>query len=96
MSKADFILGLPLDVPAVEVMKRGAARGISLSMAHIHTVRSQARTKARKSVPAKVEVETSRRKAPSNLEQRLLETAAELGLVRALKLITDLRSDLLH
>jgi hypothetical protein len=47
-SKADFVRSLPFDMPVAEVVKKASAAGITLSSAHVHTIRTAERAKQRK------------------------------------------------
>jgi hypothetical protein len=48
INKSEFVRGLPASMPAPEVVKAAAAKGIKLSVKFVHTIRYNAKVSARK------------------------------------------------
>jgi len=48
INKSAFVRGLPATMPAPEVVKAAAAKGIKLSVKFVHTIRYNAKVSARK------------------------------------------------
>jgi hypothetical protein len=48
INKSAFVRGLPASMPAPEVVKSAAAKGIKLSVKFVHTIRYNAKVSARK------------------------------------------------
>lgn len=48
INKSAFVRGLPSSMPAPEVVKAAAAKGIKLSVKFVHTIRYNAKVSARK------------------------------------------------
>ncbi len=49
INKSAFVRGLPASMPAPEVVKAAAAKGIKLSVKFVHTIRYNAKVSAKKS-----------------------------------------------
>jgi hypothetical protein len=47
-NKAEFVRSVSFDLPVAEVIKLAAQKGISLTSAHVHTIRTAERTRLRK------------------------------------------------
>jgi len=50
-SKTQFVMGLPHDMSAKEVVARGKAKGLVLSEAHVYKIRSTNKSKAKGAAP---------------------------------------------
>ena len=48
INKSAFVRGLPASMPAADVVKAAAAKGIKLSVKFVHTIRYNAKVSARK------------------------------------------------
>ncbi|MEO8797995.1 MAG: hypothetical protein ABI551_08935 [Polyangiaceae bacterium] len=94
ISKAAFVRGIDLSMPAKEVVAKAKADGINLSEAYVYNVRATSKTKkpggrggrrgpAPKSSPTTVRVSPGRGSA----EELLRAVAAELGLAHAIAVL---------
>ena len=83
-SKRAFVLSLPLDMPAKEVIERAAKEGIKLKDTYVYVVRSNARV--RKGTAAKPKASTGANHAGS-AEADFRRLAIELGLGRSKDLL---------
>lgn len=94
-SKTAFILGLPGDMPAKDVVAKAAAAGIKVGEKYVYNIRSSNRGRPAKAKrgpgrPRKAAVARGRRRGPGrpraangDLESRLRAAIAELGLARS-------------
>lgn len=80
-TKTAFVLSLPTDTPASEVVERAKKRGIKLSRAYVHVIRSNAR-KARNGVKRG-------RARGGSAESALRLAIAQLGLTRARQVLAE-------
>lgn len=89
--KTDFVLVQPAEMTAKEVVAAGAGVGIHLSPAHVHVIRSKARTKsARKPVAEILDWSDSE----NGLERDLMLVAVELGFSRSTQLLDEFRGEI--
>lgn len=104
-SKTAFVLGLPHDMPASEVVSKGQEAGISLTDQYVYTIRSLHRAKSgepsvraprgakRGRKPASsVEAAPKAAKGSATVEAQFVELALDVGLARAESLLSRLRS----
>ena len=93
VNKSAFVRGLP-DIPALEVVKKAAAQGITLSDKYVYNIRAKAKASAgrRPGRPGRPEGGRSTTGAGSTEERQLVDVALELGLSRAEALLRKLRS----
>jgi hypothetical protein len=86
-SKAEFVRGLPEDMPAKHVVEKAKEAGLKLTTAYVYVIRSQARTGGKKSSPAAPRVAKDvPHSAP--MEAKLIAAASEIGLTRSIDLLT--------
>ena len=90
--KAAFVRGLPRSMPASEVVDRAAAKGMIISKAYVHNIRSAANKSARSllSKEGKRTVKGNRRK----MEGQFRELCIVLGPARAKKLLAQVETAL--
>jgi hypothetical protein len=81
-SKRAFVLSLPADMPAKEVVERAAAAGMKLKETYIYVVRSNARQ--RKVTPSK---RRAARGSTGSAETEFRRLAIELGLGKSKELL---------
>jgi len=102
VSKTQFVLGIALDKPAAQVVALAKAAGLSLTEKYVYNIRSSAKSKGKlRAAPklaaaARVETITSI-KAPvttGTLDARFVELVLEVGLGRAVALMTQLKEQL--
>jgi hypothetical protein len=104
-SKTSFVLGLPADLSASEVVAKAREAGIELTEKYVYNVRSARRTKGGGEAPKKRTGKAkasapARKGAPrapapvgrSAIENRFVDTALDLGLARAASLLDELRA----
>lgn len=90
--KAAFVRALPRSLPASEVVDRGAARGLIMSKAYVHNIRSAA-NKAARALLAK-EGKKTVKGSKSKLESQFKELVIALGPSRAKKLLSQVETSL--
>lgn len=95
-SKTAFVLSLPLDMPAKDVIAKGKAQGLKLTEAYIYSIRSKAKGRvgkpaARRGRPPKAQSLAGAR-GGNGIERQFLNLALDLGLSRAENLLSNLRS----
>lgn len=81
-SKAEFVRGLPQNMPAKQVVEKAKEAGLKLTTAYVYVIRSQARTGGKKS---------SANGAPrpsKDAEAKLIAAASEIGLSRSIEVLT--------
>src|SRR5262245_3282541 len=92
-SKTDFILSLPLDMPAAEVATKAQEAGIALTEKYIYKIRSARKAKAKRpATPAPSKKRPEAKKAvvvgrtavrgvgTSSAETKFVDAALDLGL----------------
>jgi hypothetical protein len=87
-SKAEFVRGLPEDMPAKNVVEKAKEAGLKLSTAYVYVIRSQARTGGKKSSPSSDGAPRVAGPRGSGMEAKLIATASEIGLTRSIDLLT--------
>ncbi len=92
-SKAEFVRGLPENMPAKHVVEKAKEAGLELTTAYIYVIRSQARTGGKKSSPSVVAQRGAPRVAKdaphsAPMEAKLIAAASEIGLTRSIDLLT--------
>jgi hypothetical protein len=106
-SKTAFVLSLPFELPAADVVKQGAERGMKISDKYVYSIRSSKRAKVKKSggpapgaaprgrVPRAV-VSTPRVASTGggDIEQQFVRLAVALGTSRAGELLKRLDAKL--
>ncbi len=90
--KAAFVRGLPRSLPASEVVDRAAERGMIMSKAYVHNIRSAA-NKAARALMAKEGKKTVKGPKPQ-LEKQFRELVITLGPSRAKKLLSQVETSL--
>ena len=80
-SKAEFVRGLPQNMPAKQVVEKAKEAGLKLTTAYVYVIRSQARTGGKKSSAAAP-------KPSKDAESKLIAAASEIGLSRSIELLT--------
>ena len=86
ISKKDFVLSLPTDMPAADVVTRAKEAGFALSPGYVYTLRMRGNSSSK---PVKTE-RMERLSAPA--EALLKMVASEVGLSRAIEVLEDERS----
>ncbi len=90
--KAAFVRGLPRSLPASEVVDRAAEKGMVMSKAYVHNIRSAA-NKAARALMAKEGKKTVKGPKP-RLEKQFRELVVTLGPSRAKKLLSQVETSL--
>lgn len=90
--KAAFVRGLPRSLPASEVVDRAAEKGMIMSKAYVHNIRSAA-NKAARSLMAKEGKKTIKGPKPQ-LEKQFRELVVTLGPSRSKKLLSQVETSL--
>src|ERR1700741_5019396 len=85
-TKRAFVLSLPLDMPAKEVVERAAKAGIKLKDSYIYVVRSNSRLRRSSSARA---ASGSVSTASGSAESQFRRLALELGLGRSKDLLSE-------
>jgi hypothetical protein len=95
-NKTAFVLSLPRDIPAAEVMKRAKAQGIELTDKYVYNIRASARSAAKKktSVARAASVVASKKpvaaaKVEASAEELLKALAASIGVRKALAILEE-------
>lgn len=87
-NKSAFVRSLPADMPAKDVVEKGKAQGMPMSIAYVYSIRTAAKAAVRRGGLPGV---PGRRPAVSRdggrVEDLLRAVAAELGLSRALAIL---------
>jgi len=93
-TKTAYVLSLPRSMPAKDVVAKGKAAGISLSVAHVYAIRSDAKKRKAKGAAKAAHKKTSHATARTNhavgnhkAEDLLRAVAAELGLSHAMSIL---------
>lgn len=93
VTKTAFVLGLPKDLPAKEVVAKAKASGISISDKGVYAIRSEAKKRSRKTARKSATATPKRstngtRLAASNKAEDILKAvASQLGLEHALGIL---------
>lgn len=90
--KAAFVRGLSRSMPASEVVERAAAKGMIISKAYVHNIRSAA-NKAARALMAKEGKKTVKGNK-KKLESQYRELVISLGPARAKKLLSQVETSL--
>ncbi len=93
-SKAGFVRSLPATTPAKEVVAKAKALGMSLSVNYVYNIRGAAKTGAKnRRAAAREGASVARPIAGSSAAESLLKAlAAEIGLGRAIEILTGERA----
>jgi hypothetical protein len=95
-SKADFVRSLSKTMPATLVIERGKAAGVQLSKNYVYRVRSWANAAKSQNKKAPKTTPTATKSAAATLDssaERLLKAvAAEIGLGRAVEILSGERA----
>jgi len=81
-SKAEFVRGLPQNMPAKQVVEKAKEAGLKLTTAYVYVIRSQARTGGKKSSAAAAP------RVSKDAEAKLIAAASEIGLSRSIEVLT--------
>lgn len=90
--KAAFVRDLPRSMPASEVVDRAGAKGMIISKAYVHNIRSAA-NKAARALMAK-EGKKTVKGGKKKLETQFRELVVTLGPARAKKLLSQVETSL--
>lgn len=90
--KAAFVRGLSRSMPASEVVDRAASKGMVISKAYVHNIRSAA-NKAARALMAK-EGKKTVKGGKKRLESQFRELVVTLGPARAKKLLAQVETSL--
>lgn len=90
--KAAFVRNLPRSMPASEVVDRAAEKGMIISKAYVHNIRSAA-NKAARALMAK-EGKKTVKGGKTKLETQFRELVVTLGPARAKKLLSQVETSL--
>lgn len=90
--KAAFVRDLPRSMPASEVVDRAGAKGMIISKAYVHNIRSAA-NKAARALMAK-EGKKTVKGGKKKLETQFRELVVTLGPARSKKLLTQVETSL--
>jgi hypothetical protein len=98
-NKTAFILSLPMDMPASDAVQTAKTQGIELTDKYVYNIRATARSAARKktSVGEATVAGTPKRtlvvaKTKTSAEDLLKAIAAEIGLGRAMTILSEQRA----
>lgn len=93
VSKTAFVLGLPADMAAKDVVVEAAKKGIKLTDRYVYVIRSNANAKARGGWKSRVtKGGRGRRRSSGGAEAELRRAIAELGLARAREVLAQVES----
>jgi hypothetical protein len=93
MSKTAFVLGLPADMPAKDVVVEATKKGIKLTDRYVYVIRSNANANARGGWKSRVTKRgRGRRGSSAGVEAELRRAIAELGLARAREVLAQVES----
>ena len=87
-TKTAFVLSLPQDMPASEVVEKAKATGIKIKGPHVHVIRSRAKGKAKGRKPT---LSTATTTAATPTEREFGRLALELGIKKAEAILFDTR-----
>jgi hypothetical protein len=94
-NKSAFVRSLPGDMSAKDVVSKAKAQGITLTENYVYTIRSAAKTKAKKGGTGRGPGRPKGSRAggsSSGSEQGFIEHALDIGLGNAEKLLAKLRA----
>jgi hypothetical protein len=99
ITKTAFVLGLPRDMSASDVVKKAEASGMLLTEKYVYVIRSSHRGGSKKRGPGRPAKSARRGRRPAKratqnrsadgLEQRLRSNIAQLGLDRARQILDE-------
>lgn len=97
VNKTQWIRSLPVSLSAKDVVAKGKAEGIGLSLAQVYTARSTAKTKpavqtrqARQTRQSGSAVRSTSRSTATGLQAEFLQLARRIGTVQAEKILRSL------
>lgn len=99
-NKSAFVRNLPGDMSAKDVVAKAKAAGLTLTENYVYTIRSAAKNKAKKGTgrgpgrPKGSRSAVTSLGSNGSLEKRFMESALEIGIGNAEKLLAQLRSRL--
>ena len=79
-SKAEFVRGLPQNMPAKQVVEKAKEAGLKLTTAYVYVIRSQARNGGKSASAAP--------RPSKDAEAKLIAAASEIGLSRSIEVLT--------
>lgn len=88
VSKTEFVLSLPEDLPAAEVVARAAQAGLPMREKYVYNVRATHRAR-RGASPAR-----GGRRSVAALEAQFIDLALDIGFARAEELFAEIRAKL--
>ena len=89
-SKAAFVLGLPLDTPAKEVVTKAKEAGLKLRQSYVYVIRSTAKARARRrNIASSTASATILVGRATGTESQFRRIALELGLGKAKALLRE-------
>ena len=93
VNKSAFVRSLPRSMTAKEVVAKGKAQGITLSVPLVYVARAQAKKKTGKRGPGRPRKNAApaAAAAASGVEGLLRAAAAEIGLSRAIAILAEQR-----
>jgi hypothetical protein len=93
VNKSAFVRSLPRSMTAKEVVAKGKAQGITLSVPLVYVARAQAKKKTGKRGPGRPRKNAAPAPAAaaSGVEGLLRAAAAEIGLSRAMAILSEQR-----
>jgi hypothetical protein len=87
-NKSAFVRSLPADMPAKDVVAKGKAQGMNMSIADVYSIRTAAKAAARRGrLPGVPGRKPAASHGGGRVEDLLRAVAAELGLSRAIGLL---------
>jgi hypothetical protein len=86
-NKSAFVRSLPPDTPAKDVVEAAKAKGMTMSVAYVYTIRTAARAKGRRGQVPGLPGRRPGARSGGPVEDLLRAVAAELGLSRALAIL---------
>ena len=89
ITKTSFVLGLPAQMSAKDVVKKAAAAGISLTDKHVYVIRSVSRTKPKKPGRGRKLKRAARSRRADGVEATLRSAIAQVGLSRAKQIFDE-------
>jgi hypothetical protein len=103
VSKTQFVLSLPADTPADEVIAKAKDSGISISKTYVYTIRAKSKTggkaKRRGRPPGKAKApnvaaqgKVTSPRAGGSLETQFADIVAQIGLARAAELLRSVQA----
>jgi len=99
MTKTSFVLSLPTNMPAAEVVEKAKAEGVKLDVKYVYNIRATARAKGgTKKVTPKKNIagapSSSAKNASGSSEATFRRLVIDLGLARAKSLLDDVERKL--